>query len=236
MSAGLIFRRVRDVRQRIANAAGGSSDGITLVAASKTMPAALIREAIRAGVDAVGENRVQEMSEKDEQGAYDGAPLHFIGRLQKNKVSKVVGRVELIHSVDSLALAEAIDQCAGRRGIIQPVLAQVNIAKETTKGGFFPENILEALKSMSSLRYIRIRGLMCIPPPLDTQYFVVMRQLYIDIQAKKVDNIGMDFLSMGMSDDFEWAVRAGANMLRIGSSIFGERNRAAAGAGASHLI
>ena len=225
-----IADRVAEVRRRIELAAADVSGGpVTLVAASKTMPAEKIREAVRAGVDAVGENRVQELCEKDSQGAYDGVPLHFIGRLQKNKISKLVGRVELIHSVDSVALAEAIDICAGRLGIVQPVLLQVNIAREPTKGGFDPDAVFGAIETLSALRHIRIRGLMSIPPPIgpndDTQYFVDMQQLYIDIQNKKVDNTTVDFLSMGMSDDFELAVRAGANMLRIGSALFGPRKQ-----------
>ena len=217
--------RVRDVRRRIRDA--GAEGPTTLVAAAKTASAEKIREAVRAGVEAVGENRVQELREKDEMGAYEGVPLHFIGRLQKNKVSQLVGRVELIHSVDSAALAQTIDACAERYGVTQPVLIQVNIAHEPTKGGFDPDVVMKAIKDMSAMRHIRIRGLMCIPPPLrsdsDTQYFVVMRQLYIDIRDRNMDNINMDFLSMGMSDDFELAVRAGANMLRIGSALFGPR-------------
>ena len=221
-----ISNRVTEIRRRI-DAAAGRSGAVTLVAASKTMPAGLIREAIRAGVDAVGENRVQELLEKDAQGAYEDAPLHFIGRLQKNKVSRLVGRVDLIHSVDSLPLARAIDSCAGRLGVVQSVLLQVNIALEETKGGFPPDAVADALRDMSALPHLRVRGLMCIPPPLcsngDTQYFVVMQQLYIDIRQKIADNIPMEILSMGMSDDFEPAIRAGANMVRIGSALFGPR-------------
>ncbi|MCL2748386.1 MAG: YggS family pyridoxal phosphate-dependent enzyme [Oscillospiraceae bacterium] len=225
-----IAERVLDIRRRIDMAAGGVwRHPITLVAAGKTMPSGSIREAVQAGVDAVGENRVQEMLEKDAQGAYAGAPLHFIGHLQKNKVSKVVGRVSLIQSVDSLPLAQAIDACASRLGVVQQVLLQVNIAREETKGGLDPDAVWDAINALSSLRHIQVRGLMCIPPPLpskgDTQYFVVMRQLYVDIQGKKRDNICMNALSMGMSDDFESAVRAGANMLRIGTALFGTRSR-----------
>ena len=224
----VVAERVRDIRRRIALAKReGTPDAVTLVAASKTMPYELIRQAVEAGVDAVGENRVQELLEKDAQNAYDGVPLHFIGRLQKNKVSKLVGRVALIHSVDSPALAQAIDTCAERLGVVQPVLVQVNIAAEQTKGGLASEEVQSALEIMSSLQHIHVRGLMCIPPPIqsdsDTQYFVDIEQLYLDIRGKNMDNIDMDFLSMGMSGDFELAVRAGANMLRIGSALFGQR-------------
>ncbi len=226
----MIAERLLDIRRRIDFAArevGRDPSEVTLVAASKTMPVSAVREAIAAGVDAVGENRVQEMCQKDAEGAYAGAPLHFIGHLQSNKVSKVVGRAALIHSVDSLSLAEAIDVCAARCHCVQSVLAQVNIAQEVTKGGFLPHALFDAIKSLSSLRHIRVVGLMCIPPPIesgsDTQYFVGMRRLYIDIGHKNVDNVSMDILSMGMSDDFEWAVRAGSTMVRIGTALFGAR-------------
>jgi hypothetical protein len=218
-----IADRVAQIRRRTALAAGGRA--VTLVAAAKTQPAELVREAVRAGVDAVGENRVQELLEKDAQGAYEGAPLHFIGHLQKNKISKITGRVSLIHSVDSAALAEAIDVCAGKLGICQDILIQVNIALEETKGGFPPGELTDALKAMSSLKNISIRGLMCIPPPVlssgDTHYFEQMRQIYDSIRESGL--LKLDILSMGMSDDFEQAVRAGATMVRIGSVIFGPR-------------
>jgi hypothetical protein len=202
-----IAQNVQDIRRRIGNAA--------LVAAAKAQPAGLIREAAAAGVDAVGENRVQELLEKDVLGAYEGVPLHFIGRLQKNKVKSVVGRTALIHSVDSPALAEAIDACAGRLNIIQPVLVQVNIALEDTKGGFPPGELLQALDAVTALRYISVRGLMCIPPPGEPQWFEQMRRLF--------DKTGLEILSMGMSDDYEQAVQAGANMVRVGSALFGAR-------------
>ncbi|MDR3207715.1 MAG: YggS family pyridoxal phosphate-dependent enzyme [Oscillospiraceae bacterium] len=225
-----IEERVADIRRRVAQAAdeAGLSAPVTLVAAAKTADAARVREAVRAGVDAVGENRVQEMCEKDAQSAYEGVPLHFIGRLQTNKVNKVVGRAALIHSVDTLGLADAVERCARSLGIVQSVLVQVNIAGEASKGGFAPVALVDALKTMSALGHIRVEGLMCIPPPLrskdDTQYFVDMRQLHIDISRKRIHNIRMDFLSMGMSDDFEQAVRAGANIIRVGSALFGPRS------------
>jgi pyridoxal phosphate enzyme (YggS family) len=198
-----------------------------LVAAAKTADAGAVRAAIAAGVDAVGENRVQELLAKDAEGAYAGAPLHFIGHLQRNKVAKLVGRAALIQSVDSLALAEAVDAQAEKAECRQAVLLEVNVGGEATKSGWMPEALWTSLESLSSLRHIQIRGLMCIPPPHaatgGTQYFVVMRQLYVDIKRKNIDNIGMDILSMGMSDDFEEAVRAGATMVRVGSALFGPR-------------
>jgi hypothetical protein len=202
-----IAQNIQDIRRRIGSAA--------LVAVGKTQSGGSIREAIAAGADAVGENRVQELLEKDAQGAYQGAPLHFIGHLQKNKVNKVVGRAALIQSVDSIPLAEAIDACAGKKGMIQPVLAQVNIALEASKGGFPPNALFEALRTMNTLRHIRVRGLMCIPPYGETQWFEPMRRLYVQT--------GLEILSMGMSDDYELAVQAGSNMVRIGSALFGTR-------------
>jgi hypothetical protein len=167
----------------------------------------------------VGENRVQELLEKDAEGAYEGVPLHFIGRLQKNKVNKLIKApgVTLVHSIDSLELAQTVSNCAERCGIRQSVLIQVNIAAEVTKGGFLPGSLPDALRVISPLRGIHVRGLMCIPPPGDTRSFEVMRRLFEETRT----NIPMEYLSMGMSGDYEDAVRAGANMVRVGSALFG---------------
>lgn len=223
-----IAQRVAELRRRMDEASARAGyPPAKLVAAAKTAPAQAVREAIRAGVDAVGENRVQEMREKDAQGAYEDTELHFIGHLQRNKVGQVVGRASLIHSVDSVPLAEAVDLCAERWALVQPVLLEINVAGEASKGGFAPDDIFRILDRLSALRNIRIRGLMAIPPPPScedsTQYFVVMHQLYIDIGRKNMDNIDMEFLSMGMSGDFEAAILSGANLVRIGSSLFGPR-------------
>ncbi|MCL1806556.1 MAG: YggS family pyridoxal phosphate-dependent enzyme [Oscillospiraceae bacterium] len=212
-----IHNKMVDIKRRIGLVSGDRP--ITLVAAAKTQPAGLIQEAIRAGADAVGENRVQELLEKDAQGAYEGAPLHFIGRLQKNKAAKIVGRAELIHSVDSVPLAEVINDLAEQRGLIQSVLLQVNIANEETKGGFLPGDVLVALKTIEALKHVRVRGLMCIPPPGEHVWFDQMRILFEELQ----EICDMDTLSMGMSGDYEAAVRAGATMVRLGSVLFGER-------------
>jgi hypothetical protein len=219
-----IDRAVQEIRRRIAAAAGETS--VTLVAAGKTQSAEAVKEAVRAGVDAVGENRVQEMMEKQAGGAYEGCALHFIGHLQKNKVKQVAGRAGLIHSVDSMSLAEAIDAYAVRLGVVQDVLLQVNIAFEDTKSGFPPDAVPGALNELSPLRSIRVRGLMCIPPPIFTvgeeRYFERMRELYEAVRHNTAQ-APMDVLSMGMSDDFELAIRAGANMVRVGSALFGAR-------------
>lgn len=233
-----IAENVAAVRAAIADAAreaGRDPREVLLLAACKTNDADRVREAIRAGVDACGENRVQEMLEKHAKGAYDGVPLHFIGHLQKNKVKQAVGLAELIHGVDSLSLLETISRIAAGRGLVQDLLLEVNIGAEASKSGFAPEEIPTALLSASRLPGIRVRGLMAIPPvcsaPEENRpFFLRMKQLFIDNSEKKYDNVSMDFLSMGMSGDYAEAVRCGANLVRVGSAIFGPRHYDAPGA------
>ena len=218
---------VARIRERMDRAAGGRP--VTLVAATKMNDAQAVRRAIAAGVDACGENRVQEMMEKLGQDAYAGAPLHFIGSLQKNKVKFVVGNCDLIHSVNSVELLEAIARKAAALDIVQDVLMEVNIAAEASKTGFLPEYLPQLLESAGNFSSVRVRGLMAIPPIAEKpgenrRYFAQMRELFIDIGAKKYDNVTMDFLSMGMSEDFEDAIAEGSNMIRVGSAIFGPRN------------
>ncbi len=220
--------RIRAQLRGAALAAGRDPEDVLLVAASKTNDAERVRRAIAAGVDACGENRVQEMLEKQSQGAYAGAPLHFIGHLQKNKVRQVVGLVSLIHSADSVELLREIDRCALRRGLVQDVLLEINIARESSKSGFSPDELPAALEAAAFLPAVRVRGLMAIPPICvsgdeNRPYFTKMKQLFVDNGEKKYDNISMDFLSMGMSGDYLAAVACGANMVRIGSAIFGPR-------------
>lgn len=222
-----IAENVRALRERIDAAAQGRR--VLLVAASKMNDAGRVREAIAAGVDACGENRVQELLEKREANAYEGAPLHFIGHLQKNKVKYVVGAVDLIESVDSLELMRLISARAEKLGVRQNVLLEINIGAEAAKSGFEAEKIGEALELAGSLPGIFVRGLMAIPPVPgfageNRPYFARMNELFIDIGAKKYDNVSMDYLSMGMSADFEDAIAQGANMVRLGSAIFGARN------------
>lgn len=222
-----IEANVAAVRQRMEKAAGGKA--VTLVAATKMNDAAAIQRAIAAGVDACGENRVQEMTEKLGQDAYRGVPLHFIGSLQKNKVKFVVGKCDLIHSVNSLELLEVIAKKAASLDIVQDVLLEVNIARESSKTGFLPELLPQFLETAGNFPSIRVQGLMAIPPKSEKNggnrpYFAQMRELFIDIGAKKYDNVTMKFLSMGMSDDFEDAILEGSNMIRVGTSIFGARD------------
>ena len=228
MSIGDNLEAVRRRIARAAEEAGKAPESVLLIGATKMNDASRVREAIGAGLDICGENRVQEMLEKNAQGAYEGARLHFIGHLQKNKVKNVVGLAELIHSVDSVALLEQIDRCAGKAGLVQDVLLEINIGREPAKSGFFAEELADALEKASHFSNIRVRGLMAVPPICEKAednlpYFRRMQQLFIDNGEKKYDNVYMDFLSMGMSGDFEAAIACGANMIRLGSVIFGAR-------------
>jgi len=220
--------RIRETIAKAAEDSGRRLEDITLVAASKTKPTAYIKEAIAAGVDAVGENRVQEMMEKHGEGAYQGSPLHFIGHLQSNKVNKVVGTCDLIESVSSKSLLGQISKRAEALGITQNVLLEVNIGKEPQKTGIFPEETEEFLEYASYLRGIKVNGLMAIPPFFEENerncyYFDIMFQLFVDMSAKKYDNVSVRLLSMGMSDTYVDAIRFGSNMVRVGSAIFGNR-------------
>jgi len=219
---------VRQAMAAAARAAGRDPAEILLVAATKTNDADRVRQAIAAGVDICGENRVQEMLEKNAQGAYEGAPLHFIGHLQKNKVKQVVGLVSLIHGADSRELLETVSRIAEKRGLTQDVLLEVNIGAETSKSGFTPGEIPSVLEYASSLPALRVRGLMAIPPicasPEENRpFFRRMQKLFVDNGEKKYDNVSMDFLSMGMSGDYTEAIACGANLVRVGTAIFGAR-------------
>ena len=218
-----IEQRIALVRENIARAAAGRD--VTLVGVAKTKPAELVARAIRAGLDVIGENYVQEIRDKSAAGAYEGAAVHMIGHLQTNKVKYVAGKVDLIQSVDSPALLQAIARRASSLGVTQDVLLEVNIGGETGKSGVAPDRLQELLETAEELSGVRVRGLMAIPPAENTRaYFEPMYHLFIDNKAKKYDNVIMDFLSMGMSDDYEDAIREGANMVRVGSFIFGPRN------------
>jgi hypothetical protein len=227
-----ISEHVASVMERIRTAAlsaGRDPEEILLVAASKMNDASRVREAFEAGVTIFGENRVQEMLEKNAQNAYEGAQLHFIGHLQRNKVRQVVGLARLIHSADSPELIREIDRCAEKRGICQEILLEINIGSEASKSGFSPDQLPSVLETVSAFSHVSVRGLMAIPPvcekPGDTiPFFEAMRQLFIDNRGKKYDNVSMDLLSMGMSGDFEAAIACGSNMVRIGSALFGPRN------------
>ena len=226
-----IEENIRSIRSRMAAAAeraGRDVGEVMLVGASKMNDAAACQAAIRAGIDALGENRVQEMTAKLQEHAYDGAPLHFIGHLQRNKVRQVVGVVSLIQSAGSWELLEEIERQAEKKELIQDVLLEVNIGGEESKSGFAPQVLYEAADKARSLSHIRVRGLMTIPPVEQVPhgnlpYFVEVSRLYVDISRKLYDN-SFAYLSMGMSDDFEDAIATGATMVRVGSAIFGQRH------------
>ena len=210
-------------------AAGREPNSIVLCAATKMNGADAVRQAIAAGVTCCGENRVQELTEKLAQNAYAGASVHFIGHLQTNKVRSVVGKVSLIQSVDRMKLLNAINAEAARQGIVQDILLQINIGREPQKGGFLEEELPELLPSLTDFSNIRVRGLMAIPPICqipgeNDKFFQKMHQIGVDIIEKKYDNVWVDILSMGMSDDYASAIACGSTMIRIGTAIFGARD------------
>ncbi|MBQ6280571.1 MAG: YggS family pyridoxal phosphate-dependent enzyme [Oscillospiraceae bacterium] len=229
-----IAENVAQIRERMnaaAIAAGRDPKEVSLLAATKMNDADRVKEAVAAGVDACGENRVQELVQKQPLGAYEGVPIHFIGRLQTNKVNKVVGKVDLIESVDRLELLEVVNKTALRLGIRQDILFEVNIGGEEQKGGFTPEETLALAAKMGDYPGVKLCGLMTIPPISEKKgdnckYFEKMRNLFIDIREKKYDNVSMVCLSMGMTDDFEDAISEGSTMIRVGTAIFGARNYA----------
>ena len=228
MSIAENIARVREEIAAAAKEAGRDPGEITLVGASKMNDAAACREAIVAGIDALGENRVQEMTRKLSENAYDGAPLHFIGHLQRNKVKQVVGHVSLIQSVGSLELLDEIEKVAANRGLVQDILLEVNVGGEEAKSGFAPADTEAAAEAAASRSHVRVLGLMTIPPAdadrdTNMRYFEEVRALYVDIDRKMFHN-NFKYLSMGMSGDFADAIRCGANMVRVGTAIFGARN------------
>lgn len=227
-----IIDSIAKAKQRIAEAAiasGRKPEDITLVAATKMNDTDRVRAAVEAGVDVCGENRVQELLEKYEQHAYDGKPLHFIGTLQSNKVKYLIGKVSMIESVSSVKLAKVIDKEAAKAGICQDILLEVNIGREESKLGIDPDELDSVICEIAELKHVRVRGLMAIPPKTQpnqekTLYFDRMSQLFIDISAKKYDNITMACLSMGMSADYCEAISCWATIVRLGTAIFGARH------------
>lgn len=227
MSIGENIARVRAEIAAAAIAAGRDPAEITLIGASKMNDAAACREAVAAGIDALGENRVQEFVSKLAENAYEGAPLHFIGHLQRNKVRQVVGKAALIQSVGSDALLEEIEKQAEKLEIVQDILLEVNVGGEAAKSGYDPTDIPAAAQKAKELAHVRLRGLMTVPP-IETKpgenlaNFEKVGRLYVDINQKLYDNT-LDILSMGMSGDYPDAIRAGATMIRVGTAIFGHR-------------
>ncbi|WP_297197083.1 YggS family pyridoxal phosphate-dependent enzyme [uncultured Flavonifractor sp.] len=224
--------KVAQVKANIAAAArevGRDPSEITLVAATKVQTSDTIRQAIAAGITVCGENRVQEMTAHLDDNAYAGAALHFIGHLQTNKVRQVVGRVDLIESVGSEHLLDAIEAQAAKLDLVQDILLEVNIGGEASKSGIAPEELLSLAQKAVSCPHVHLRGLMAIPPVAEgpqgnRPFFARMHQLFVDIRQKMADNeVNIDCLSMGMSGDYQDAVREGATLVRVGTALFGPR-------------
>ena len=227
MSIAENIARIRAEMEAAAREVGRDPKEILLIGASKMNDAQACRDAIAAGIDALGENRVQEMTQKLSENAYEGAPLHFIGHLQRNKVRQVVGFVDLIQSVGSLSLLDEIEKVAAAKGLVQDILLEVNVGEEEAKSGFFPAEIFAAAEAALERPHVRVKGLMTIPPAdadrdTNMQYFRQVQALYVDINEKLFHN-ELECISMGMSGDFADAIRAGATMVRVGTAIFGTR-------------
>lgn len=210
------------------NAKGLNADDVTLIAVSKTKPVEMIQELYEVGCRNFGENKVQELVDKYEILPKDIC-WHMIGHLQRNKVKYIVDKVTLIHSVDSLRLAETIEKEAAKKNCVVDILIEVNMAKEESKYGIYPEDLEEFLGKINSFSHIRVKGLMTVAPNVknseeNREIFTKMKKLSVDIVEKNIDNITMSILSMGMSNDYTIAIEEGANMVRVGTSIFGARN------------
>ncbi|WP_281550120.1 YggS family pyridoxal phosphate-dependent enzyme [Murimonas intestini] len=227
----MVKENLRNVEERVAKACLRSSrkrEDVTLIAVSKTKPVSMIEEVLEEGVLDFGENKPQELKEKYEV-LPENIRWHMIGHLQRNKIKYIIDKACLIHSVDSERLAQAISDEAGKRGIVMPVLVEVNIAREASKDGIFEENAEEFIKNISKLPYIHVEGLMAIAPFVENpeenrEYFKKLRKLYVDIKSKNIDNVNMCNLSMGMTGDFEVAIEEGATLVRVGTGIFGDRD------------
>lgn len=219
-----IAKKVQEACKRV----GRDEKEVTIIAVSKTKPLRDVIELQKAGVMDFGENKVQELCSKYEEMEHP-VRWHLIGHLQTNKVKYIVDKVELIHSVDSLKLAKQISKEAGKKHVTVPILIQVNVAHEETKFGFDQKAVLDFISEASKLPNIKINGLMTIAPFVDNpednrKYFRELKQLSVDIESKNFDNVTMNILSMGMTNDYEIAIEEGATMIRVGTAIFGARN------------
>ena len=219
------------IKEKIAEAAvksGRKPEDITFLSATKSVEPQDINYAISLGLDHIGENKVQELLSKYDEYNLENCSLQFIGHLQSNKVRQIVGKVDLIQSVDSLKLAKEISRVSQNKDISTDILVEVNIGKEENKSGVMPENLEELLWQIKDLPSINVKGLMTIPPICDDnnkirRIFCDMNKMFLDISSKKLDNVSMDIMSMGMSGDYYEAILEGATMVRIGSALFGKR-------------
>lgn len=227
----MVVENLAEVEKKVCEAcerAGRSRDEVTLIAVSKTKPISMIEELLPGGTRDFGENKVQELCEK-----YEALPKdirwHLIGHLQRNKVKYIVDKAFLVHSIDSLRLAETINDEGKKKGITVPVLIEVNVAGEESKFGVAPQETEDLVREIAKLPFVRIKGLMTIAPYVEDPeenriHFSRLRQLSVDIREKNIDNVSMNVLSMGMTGDYQVAIEEGATMVRVGTGIFGERN------------
>lgn len=222
------LKTIREEIARAAALAGRSEQDIDFMAVTKTVDERFINHAIACGIHLIGENKVQEMLRKKPNLQLDGVRKNLIGHLQSNKAGQIVGEVDMIESVDSLKIAREIGKQSVKKGIVSDVLVEINIGKEESKTGFMPEAAEESIAQMAEIAGLHICGLMTIPPICDKttelcKFFTNIYNMYVDIGAKKLDNVSMNVLSMGMSGDYAEAIRAGSNHIRVGSKIFGPR-------------
>jgi pyridoxal phosphate enzyme (YggS family) len=220
---------VKENMRQAALAAGRNPEEITLVAATKVQTSETIRNAIKAGITVCGENRVQELVAHLEDNAYEGAKVHFIGHLQTNKVKFVVGKVDMIESIDSVRLMDAVEKQAAKVDVIQDILLEVNIGDEESKGGAAIDEVMALATHAMECPHLRLRGIMCIPPAASTDeenrgFFKETYQLFVDMKEKLGDNNpNIDCISMGMSGDYPLAIEGGSTMVRVGTALFGAR-------------
>ena len=217
------YKKVLSDVKETAIKAGRNPDDVRLMAVTKTVESFYINKVLDLGADLIGENRVQEFLGKKDELHLNGVEKHLIGHLQTNKVKQIVDEVDMIESVDSVHLAKEISKISSKKEITTNILLEVNVGKEESKSGIFLEGLNDLIAED-----IKIKGLMTIPPICDSEaevskYFESMYQTFIDIKNKKIDNVDMDILSMGMSHDYEAAVKNGSNIVRVGSAIFGAR-------------
>lgn len=221
--------RKEQIRARLTEIMGALPEGVTLLGATKTVPAEYINYAATLGLKVIGENRVNELLEKYDDIDKNKLDIQFIGALQSNKVKYIIDKVSLIHSVDRLSLAEEISRRALAIGKVMPVLVEVNIGGEESKSGVAPEETADFVKKIAQLKGLKVEGLMAIPPKSDNrdkniEFYKKIKKIFIDISNENVDNVSMRILSAGMSGDWQDAVDCGSNMIRVGSGIFGARS------------
>ncbi len=227
----MLAENLKTVEERICKAcerANRNREEVTLIAVSKTKPVSMLEEVYREGIRCFGENKVQELTDKYEQ-LPDDVRWHMIGHLQRNKVKYIIGKTELIHSVDSIRLAETIEQEAAKKDIIADILIEVNVAEEESKFGLKVDEVIPLIEKIAKFPHIRIKGLMTIAPYVENpeenrNVFARLQKLSVDIAEKNIDNVSVGVLSMGMTNDYEIAIEEGATMVRVGTGIFGERD------------